>query len=576
MLQSHRLISWNWVANDVASIEAFLQNGPVVTAFTVYEDFFSYSGGIYRHTWGDVAGGHCVAIVGYDNTERYWIVKNSWGPGWGEGGWFRIGFGECGIEDAVAALTVPSVGTITLDGSAYSHLQFDDYFDGSYTATANAPQGSSFLSWQTSGDVTVSDTYSQTTTVFINGIGSLTANFEFPDLTVENVWVDHCSAVQSGSAEGPLIKKLSALGELPSIGMQPGEEFCIFATVKNIGRATTYGYYIDAYYDSNYGWGGSVYSIAPDEVHTWSWGPWTAESGTHTTSWIVDPGNMIQELDETNNGKTYEFTVSTPPTLQLLPAQVSGLTVTINGVALPGTPGAWITRINSDWGDGTSQDVSFPATHTYSKGGTYTIVVTAFQSDGLSTSQRVELPTLVAPPPQVKSKTIFDNEFSGVRVKVEWRESGHRRTRTLATPFSLDLRQGLYKFTAPSTVRVGGVQYRFAHWEDETRAILSGSRTLSYNVQPGKTLYAVYGPRQYRLTVEVKVSGARVAGATVEVTQLGHTYTAVTNSRGKAVIGGIYAGQPFNLKITINGIVRYERTLTITKNTTYRAYLTPA
>jgi hypothetical protein len=87
-------------------------------------------------------------------------------------------------------------------------------------------------------------------------------------------------------------------------------------------------------------------------------------------------------------------------------------------------------------------------------------------------------------------------------------------------------------------------------------------------------LYAVYGPRQYRLTVEVKVSGARVAGATVEVTQLGQTYTAVTNSRGKAVIGGIYAGQPFNLKITINGIIRYETTLTITRNTTYRAYIT--
>jgi hypothetical protein len=177
----------------------------------------------------------------------------------------------------------------------------------------------------------------------------------------------------------------------------------------------------------------------------------------------------------------------------------------------------------------------------------------------------------------VRSKTIFDEEFSGVRVRVQWRESGHRRTRTLATAFSLDpSAQGLYKFTAPSTVRVGGVQYRFAHWEDETNTKVSGSRTLSYEVQPGKTLYAVYGPRQYRLTVEVRdtATRARVPGATVEVTQLGQTYTAVTNSRGRAVIGGIYAGQTFTLKVFVNGELRYVKPDTVlTRNTTLRLYV---
>jgi C1A family cysteine protease len=33
-------------------------------------------------------GGHAVTIVGY--TSEAWIVKNSWGPGWGEKGYFRI------------------------------------------------------------------------------------------------------------------------------------------------------------------------------------------------------------------------------------------------------------------------------------------------------------------------------------------------------------------------------------------------------------------------------------------------------------------------------------------------------
>jgi hypothetical protein len=156
--------------------------------------------------------------------------------------------------------------------------------------------------------------------------------------------------------------------------------------------------------------------------------------------------------------------------------------------------------------------------------------------------------------PAVKSKTIFGDEFSGVRVKVQWRESRHMRTRTLSTPSSLDLQPGLYKFTAPSTARVNGVQYRFDHWEDETGAI-SGSRSLSYNVQSGKTLYAVYGPRKYTLTVEVKdlTTRAWVPGATVEVTQLGHTYVGTTSSRGRVRFTGIYAGQPVTLTITKDG-----------------------
>lgn len=89
-----------------------VNNGPVEVAFTVYEDFFSYSGGIYKHTSGGVAGGHAVKIVGYgsEGGVNYWIVANSWGPNWGENGFFRIAFGECGIEDQVFSCTPDLAG----------------------------------------------------------------------------------------------------------------------------------------------------------------------------------------------------------------------------------------------------------------------------------------------------------------------------------------------------------------------------------------------------------------------------------------------------------------------------------
>lgn len=36
---------------------------------------------------GDVVGGHAVALVGYDLAAQCWVVRNSWGPQWGEGGY---------------------------------------------------------------------------------------------------------------------------------------------------------------------------------------------------------------------------------------------------------------------------------------------------------------------------------------------------------------------------------------------------------------------------------------------------------------------------------------------------------
>ena len=72
--------------------------GPVTGCFLVYDDFVSYRSGVYRHVSGALRGGHCVALIGYDDAQSCWIAKNSWGPGWGDGGFFRIGYGECGID----------------------------------------------------------------------------------------------------------------------------------------------------------------------------------------------------------------------------------------------------------------------------------------------------------------------------------------------------------------------------------------------------------------------------------------------------------------------------------------------
>lgn len=82
-------------------------SGPLQTCFTVYDDFFSYSGGVYSPSNSPdnkPVGGHCVAVVGYDDNNSCWICKNSWGASFGESGFFRIEYGKCGIDAEMWAI----------------------------------------------------------------------------------------------------------------------------------------------------------------------------------------------------------------------------------------------------------------------------------------------------------------------------------------------------------------------------------------------------------------------------------------------------------------------------------------
>jgi C1A family cysteine protease len=70
--------------------------GPALATFYVYNDFYSYRSGIYSYTSGSYVGAHAVLVVGYDDTNQAFIVKNSWGSGWGEAGYFMIAYSEVG------------------------------------------------------------------------------------------------------------------------------------------------------------------------------------------------------------------------------------------------------------------------------------------------------------------------------------------------------------------------------------------------------------------------------------------------------------------------------------------------
>jgi cathepsin B len=104
--RKYRVYSHQQFYTIASAKEAIFNWGPIQAGFQIYEDFMNYRGGVYRRTSNNLIGGHAIKIVGWGVDYygyEYWIVANSWNSSWGEQGYFRIAFGECGIEDQLWA-----------------------------------------------------------------------------------------------------------------------------------------------------------------------------------------------------------------------------------------------------------------------------------------------------------------------------------------------------------------------------------------------------------------------------------------------------------------------------------------
>lgn len=69
---------------------ALAQGNSVVVGVDVYQNFYSYRGGVYNSTSGQLGGGHAMTAVGYDDDRRVLKVVNSWGPHWGDNGFWHV------------------------------------------------------------------------------------------------------------------------------------------------------------------------------------------------------------------------------------------------------------------------------------------------------------------------------------------------------------------------------------------------------------------------------------------------------------------------------------------------------
>lgn len=69
--------------------QAIYQYGPVAVGVGASDAMMSYSSGIFNNCDGTKPN-HAVVLVGWDDDGQYWILKNSWGQGFGEAGHMKI------------------------------------------------------------------------------------------------------------------------------------------------------------------------------------------------------------------------------------------------------------------------------------------------------------------------------------------------------------------------------------------------------------------------------------------------------------------------------------------------------
>jgi cathepsin C len=110
--------------SERAIMDEVYHNGPIVVSFEPDYNFMMYKSGVY-HSIGDDTWithavpkpewekvDHSVLLVGWgeENGEKYWLIQNTWGPNWGEKGFFRMlrGKDEFGIE-SICEAAVPLI-----------------------------------------------------------------------------------------------------------------------------------------------------------------------------------------------------------------------------------------------------------------------------------------------------------------------------------------------------------------------------------------------------------------------------------------------------------------------------------
>jgi len=110
-ISNYTCISGPNTANEDDMAQALIKQGPLSICLNAEWFQFYYGGLSDPYSCDTTQLDHCVQIVGYGTTtgwlgesEEYWIIRNSWGSGWGSSGFMNLykGGNICGVANAVS------------------------------------------------------------------------------------------------------------------------------------------------------------------------------------------------------------------------------------------------------------------------------------------------------------------------------------------------------------------------------------------------------------------------------------------------------------------------------------------
>jgi cathepsin L len=88
---------------------AIMQYGSVGCGIAADDAFQNYMPGTVFQDTGATSVDHDVILVGWDDSTGSWILRNSWGIGWGDAGYMQIAYGaNCVGTESVWAVKHPS------------------------------------------------------------------------------------------------------------------------------------------------------------------------------------------------------------------------------------------------------------------------------------------------------------------------------------------------------------------------------------------------------------------------------------------------------------------------------------
>ncbi len=108
-----RAVTWDYVNYPVDQLPsvnqlkaALLEHGPLAVLIRIDEPLKAYKGGVFNERNPGTVN-HAVLMLGWDDRKKAWLIMNSWGTEWGEGGYAWVGWGSNSVGMYAAWIEVP-------------------------------------------------------------------------------------------------------------------------------------------------------------------------------------------------------------------------------------------------------------------------------------------------------------------------------------------------------------------------------------------------------------------------------------------------------------------------------------